>query len=116
MRKTMFKTASLPLVILAALGVAACAGPDPDRFGARVAAEGGDVQKIGKDWLKGEEMIAEGKDLIDDGEGDVDDGEALIAKGKKKIRKGEALIRDGERMMKEAERAYRERGLAAPTS
>ena len=65
--KEMLKTTRPSFVLLAALALAACASPDPDRFGATVAAEGGATQQIGESWLEGEVMIAEGKELIEDG-------------------------------------------------
>ena len=114
--KEMLKTTRPAFVLLAALALAACSSPDPDRFGAKVAAEGGATQQIGESWLEGEEMIAEGKELIEDGEDDVDDGEDLISDGKKKVRKGEAMVREGERMMKEAEKAYQLKQAAPATS
>jgi hypothetical protein len=107
--KEMLKTTRPSFVLLAALALAACASPDPDRFGAKVAAEGGATQQIGESWLEGEVMIAEGKELIED-------GEDLVAKGKKKVRKGEGMVRDGERMMKEAEKAYQLKQAAPATS
>lgn len=107
MRTLLHTTTMLAALVL----VSACAnGPDPESFGGRLQAEGGEVARIGETWTEGEAVIRKGRAMIDDGEDEIDDGEDLIASGKKKMRRGEDLVRKGERMKREAEEAYSVRG------
>lgn len=122
MTNAKFMRAGAALLLAMATGVSACSSsPETPSFGEHVAAQSGEVARIGENWTEGEELILKGQELVEDGRDAVDDGERLVRKGEKKmsagrsdISKGERMIAKGERMKREAEQAYRMRGGAFP--
>ena len=108
-------------VLTAALLVAACSGkPDPNSFGGRLALEGGEVAKIGKDWERAQAQVAEGRELIEAGEDRIASGEKRVERGQRDIRRGEeevargrTLIAQGQQGTAAAEAAYDARLLEA---
>ena len=104
-------------VALAAFALSACGSkPDPNSFGGRLAAEGGEVAAICEECNTAQAAIADGRTLINKGEKQIKKGEKQIASGedniddgKAKISKGERMIFDGERAAAAAEARYNQR-------
>ena len=95
------------LMATLAFTMSACAAtPQEPTFGEKLQGQGTEVEKIGKDWSKGEDMVLEGQNLVKDGKEEIKRGEKIISKGEKKVSKGESLIKDGKRLMSRAEKAY----------
>lgn len=87
------------LCILAAvmLVAAACASaPDPDSFGVKLSARGGNVQDLADKWLDGDKQLISGKQMIENGQENIREGEDLVAKGRRQVSEGEEMTRLGQ--------------------
>ncbi len=106
MNNRMFLT---PLFIVTLI-VSACS-PQPKElsFGEKIQSESSETAKIGKNWMKGENLITDGNQLVRDGNKDIQRGEKLLSKGESKVDKGDAMIKKGTRMKNEAEEIYKEK-------
>lgn len=69
-------------------------------FGEHVKGEGNEVAAIGKNWEKGNAMIAKGKKL-------EKEGESMQRSGRKNISKGEDMVKAGEKLKSDSEAAYK---------
>lgn len=96
--------------LIALLTVAVLAGcttaPKAPTLGQQLAADGGDLQKLGKQWSEGERLVTKGNKLIIGGNKDIKKGEKLLHSGKSDVKKGEAMVKKGQKLQGKAETTY----------
>lgn len=94
--KNLYKIVLMTAMVLF---LSSCASTKAPTFGDKVKEEAAEIEQIGSQWAKGENLLQEGQQLLALGRQEMIDGDS-------KIKKGESLIKRGTRMKQEAEEAY----------
>lgn len=93
----MTKTMKMTLVLAVAMALTGCS--HKPTLGEKMIAQGSDTSTIGKQWVKGDHLIAKGHKRIAK-------GESLIKKGKSEISAGESMIKKGTKLKKGSEKDF----------
>jgi hypothetical protein len=95
------------LLISSLLLISACSSTPT--VGEKMMSQGSETQKLGKNWVVGNELIVKGTKEIGKGESSIKDGEKLIKKGKAQIQEVKSLIKKGKKIEKKTENAFQEK-------
>lgn len=93
--------------------LSACSSTPPT-FGEKLQSQGLEVQKIGKQWSEGDNMIEKGNKLIEKGNKEIKKGETLVTKGHDKVTTGESLVKQGTEMKTSAEQTFNQTNMPSP--
>lgn len=99
----------LTVPIFAVLALVACGGSEPPTFGDRLTDRGSNVQKLGKQWTEGDDLVAQGNKLVAEGQKEAEEAQKDSADAQAKINKGQVMITKGRHLKMNSEALYQQK-------